>query len=149
MNAEAVMNPGRASARLRLWLRICALVFAGGAVLFAVFPLHIARLMNSTGDGLGFSTHVADGPAYPFWIVLAVAYMVLVTAFSYEGQRGTRVSGMAVRFLMTGKATSSLMSLVFFLAAAHAYAYLVNFVVDGVIVLVTWALYRGARSELA
>jgi hypothetical protein len=49
---------------------------------------------------------------------------------------------------MLAKAASSLTSLALFLLGGFAYPFLANFVVDGAIVLVTYWLYRAARSEL-
>jgi hypothetical protein len=83
-----------------------------------------------------------------FWLALAVPYMILVAAFSWIAQRGTRIQAQPVQLLMLAKASSSLTSLALFLLGGFAYPFLANFVVDGAIVLITYWLYRAARSEL-
>jgi len=134
--------------RLRLVLRIWAVLFALGAVDFFVFPYLTARLLNSTAKSLGMHEVVALNGGQDFWLTLAVPYMILVTAFSWIAQRGARIQAQPVQLLMLAKASSSLTSLALFLLGGFAYPFLANFVVDGAISLITFWLYRAARAEL-
>jgi hypothetical protein len=134
--------------RLRLLLRIWAVVFALGAVDFFVFPYLTVRTLNATAHVLGMREVVALNAGQDFWLTLAVPYMILVAAFSWVAQRGERIAALPVQFLMLAKASSSLTSLALFVFGGLPYAFLANFVVDGVIVLVTYWFYRGARGEL-
>jgi hypothetical protein len=135
--------------RLRLLLRIWAVIFALGAVDFLVFPYLTVRLLNSAGRALGMHQVAALNAGQDFWLTLAVPYMILVAAFSWVAQRGEKISAQPVQFLMLAKASSSLTSLVLLLAGGFPYAFLANFVVDGAIVLITYWFYRAARMELA
>jgi len=137
-----------ATKRLRLLLRIWAVVFALGAVDFFVFPYLTVRILNSTAHSLGMHQVVALNAGQDFWLTLAVPYMILVAALSWVAQRGPRISAQLVRFLMLAKASSSLTSLALFLLGGFAYPFLANFVVDGAIVLITYWFYRAARPEL-
>ncbi len=137
-----------ASKRLRLLLRIWTVVFALGAVDFFVFPYLTVRILNSTAHSLGMHQVVALNAGQDFWLTLAVPYMIVVAALAWVAQRGGRISGQPVRFLMLAKASSSLTSLALFLLGGFAYPFLANFVVDGVIVLITYWFYRAARPEL-
>lgn len=134
--------------RLRLVLRIWAVIFALGAIDFFVFPYLTVRILNSTARSLGMHQVVALDGGHDFWLTLAVPYMVLVAAFSWIAQRGTRVQAQPVQFLMLAKASSSLTSLALFLLGGFAYPFLANFVVDGVIFVITYWLYRAAKPEL-
>ncbi len=138
-----------ATARLRLLLRIWTVIFLLGAVDFFVFPYLTVKILNSTAKSLGMHEVVALNGGQDFWLTLAVPYMILVAAFSWIAQRGTRIQAQPVQLLMLAKASSSLTSLALFLLGGFAYPFLANFVVDGVIFLITYWSYRAARSELA
>src|ERR1700736_5067311 len=137
-----------ATRRLRLLLRIWTVVFALGAIDFFVFPYLTVRILNSTARSLGMHQVTALNTGQDFWLTLAVPYMILVAALSWVAQRGERIQAQPVQFLMLAKASSSLTSLALFVFGGFAYAFLANCVVDGVIVLVTYWFYRGARAEL-
>jgi hypothetical protein len=139
---------GMATKRLRLLLRIWAVIFALGAVDFFLFPYLTVRILDSTAKSLGMHTVVALNAGQDFWLTLAVPYMILVAAFSWVAQRGARIAAQPVQFLMLGKVASSLTSLALFVLAGFAYPFLANFVVDGAIVIITYWFYRAARPEL-
>jgi hypothetical protein len=134
---------------LRLVLRIWAVIFTLGAIDFFVFPYLTVRILNSTAKSLGMHEVVALNGGQDFWLTLAVPYMILVAAFAWVAQRGTRIQAQPVQFLLLAKGSSSLTSLALFLLGGFAYPFLANFVVDGAIFLITYWLYRAARSELA
>jgi uncharacterized membrane protein len=136
------MDP--ATRRLRLLLRGLMVVFALGAVDFLVFPNLTIKILNASGSAFGLPA--LEWRAHEFWAVLAVAYMVLVTAFCWEATRRPGVEAQPVRFLIIGKTASSLVSLLYFVIAVQAFAFLANFLVDGLIAAVTWFLYRQAFS---
>ncbi len=135
-------------ARLRLLLRIWAVIFALGAIDFFVFPYLTVRILNSTARSLGMHQVTALSGGQDFWLTLAVPYMILVAAFSWVAQRGVRIQAQPVQFLLLAKAASSLTSLALFLLGGFAYPFLANFVVDGAIFAITYWFYRSARSEL-
>jgi len=137
-----------ATGRLRLLLRVWAVVFALGAVDFFVFPYLTVRILNTGAHALGMRQVIALNGGQDFWLTLAVPYMILVAAFSWVAQRGTRIAAQPVQFLILAKTSSSLTSLLLFLFGGFPYAFLANFVVDAAIALVTLWFYRAARSEL-
>ena len=137
-----------ASKRLRLLLRIWAVIFALGAFDFFVFPYITIRILDSTAKSLGMHEVAALDAGQDFWLTLAVPYMILVAALSWVAQRGPRIQAQPVQFLMLAKASSSLISLALFLFGGFAYPFLANFVVDGAIVLITFWFYRAASAEL-
>jgi hypothetical protein len=138
-----------ATRRLRLLLRVWAVIFALGAVDFFVFPYLTVRILNSGAKALGMHEVVALNAGQDFWLTLAVPYMILVAAFSWVAQRGARIAAQPVQFLILAKVSSSLTSLLLFLFGGFPYAFLANFVVDAAIALITLWFYRAARRELA
>jgi hypothetical protein len=138
-----------ASRRLRLLLRIWVVIFVLGAFDFFVFPYLTIRILDSTAKSLGMHEVAALDAGQDFWLTLAVPYMILVAAFSWVAQRGTRIQAQPVQFLMLAKASSSLTSLALFLFGGFAYPFLANFVVDGAIALITFWFYGAAKAELA
>jgi hypothetical protein len=134
--------------RLRLLLRVWAVIFVLGAIDFFVFPYLTVRILNSGAHALGMHEVTALNAGQDFWLTLAVPYMILVAAFSWVAQRGSKIAAQPVQLLMLAKASSSLTSLALFLFGGFPYAFLANFIVDGLIVLITYWFYRAARSEL-
>ena len=137
-----------AAGRMRLLLRIWTVVFLLGAIDFFVFPYLTVRVVNAGGSALGMHEVTALNAGQDFWLTLAVPYMIVVAALSWVAQRGAKIAAQPVQFLMLAKASSSLTSLALFLFGGFPYAFLANFVVDGVIVLITYWFYRAARAEL-
>ncbi len=137
-----------ATRRLRLLLRIWAVIFALGAIDFFVFPYLTVRILNSTAKSLGMHEVTALNGGQDFWLTLAVPYMILVAAFSWVAQRGPRIQAQPVQLLLLAKGASSLTSLALFVIGGLAYPFLANFVVDGAIFLLSYWFYRMARSEL-
>ena len=124
------------------------MIFALGAFDFFVFPYLTVRILNSTAKSLGMHEVAALEAGQDFWLTLAVPYMILVAAFSWVAQRGTRIQAQPVQFLLLAKASSSLISLALFLFGGFAYPFLANFLLDGAIALITFWFYRAARAEL-
>jgi hypothetical protein len=137
-----------ATRRLRLLLRIWAVIFALGAIDFFVFPYLTVRILNSTAKSLGMHEVTALNGGQDFWLTLAVPYMILVAAFSWVAQRGPRIQAQPVQLLLLAKGASSLTSLALFVLGGFAYPFLANFIVDGAIFLITYWFYRMARPEL-
>jgi hypothetical protein len=142
------MGGAMATRRLRLLLRVWAVIFALGAIDFIIFPYLTVRILNSGAHALGMHEVTALNAGQDFWLTLAVPYMILVAAFSWVAQRGAKIAAQPVQFLMLAKASSSLTSLALFLFGGFPYPFLANFIVDGLIVLITYWFYRAARSEL-
>ena len=138
-----------ATRRLRLLLRIWAVIFALGAIDFFVFPSATVRILNAGGSALHMHGVTVLRGTDDFWLTLAVPYMILVAAFSWVAQRGVKIQAQPIQFLMLAKASSSLTSLALFVVGGFPYAFLANFITDGAIVLITLWFYRSARAELA
>jgi hypothetical protein len=122
---------------------LCASFALVGAV-FLLLPDRLLALFDGWSASLGLAT--SAGPADPFFLVLAVAYMVLVTALAWAMFRDPGDAAPA-RLLLLAKLASALLSFsVFFLRQPHLIL-LVNGVVDGSIgILVLLLLKSRGRS---
>ncbi|MBI4672081.1 MAG: hypothetical protein HY741_10505 [Chloroflexi bacterium] len=118
-------------------------IMRGLAVSFAVVGLLFLLAPNAVlafGDALGARVGTF-APAPPtgakLWLSLGVSYMVLVTALAFLASRNTRakLGLMFLLLLALGKASSSLTSLAFFLTDSPVLIYLLNFMVDGALVV--------------
>ncbi|MDQ6748523.1 MAG: hypothetical protein M3010_10535 [Candidatus Dormibacteraeota bacterium] len=132
--------------RLQLWMRIWAPIFAAGGLGFYLLPGMITRSMNTGARAVGLAEAPVD--ADNLWIVLAAAYMALITAISADAamtsDRQRRHS--LARLLLVGKVSSSLGALGYFAFRRRGYAFLANFLLDGGIAAVTYGLLRDAEA---
>src|SRR5579859_757316 len=96
----------RVTRRLRLLLRIWAVIFALGAIDFLVFPSVTVRLLNSGASAMHMQGVTVLRGTNDFWLTLAVPYMILVAAFSWVAQRGAKIQAQPIQFLMLAKASS-------------------------------------------
>jgi hypothetical protein len=119
-------------------LRLLALSFAVVGVLFIATPDGVLDVLDDLGDSLGTFAN-APPSSEKLWLALGFAYMMVIAGICVV------VSLDVVRYrplllvLALGKTASSLAALGFYVFDAHVFAYLLNYVVDGVLVAV--ALY--------
>jgi hypothetical protein len=132
--------------RLQTWMKVWAPIFAAGGLGFYAIPGVITASMNQGARTVGLEESPVD--ADNLWIVLAAAYMALITAISADAAMTTdpaRRHSLA-RYLLVGKVSSSLGALGYFAFRRRAYAFLANFLLDGGIAVVTYALLRDAEA---
>ena len=133
-------------ARLQTWMKVWAPIFAAGGLGFYLLPGMITASMNKGARSVGLAESPVD--ADNLWIVLAAAYMALITAIStdaaFTADPARRHS--LARYLLIGKVTSSLGALGYFAFRRRAYAFLANFLLDGGIAVVTYQLLRQAEQ---
>jgi hypothetical protein len=125
-------------------LRLLAVSFALAALLFIVAPDGTLSVLDDFGDWLPLGSFgPAPETAEQLWLALGFAYMTVISGICLV------VSTDVVRYrplllvLAAGKAASSLAALGFYLFDADVFAYLLNFLVDGFLVVVAlwlWSL---------
>jgi hypothetical protein len=133
-----------AERRLSIWLRAWAPTFAAGAGLFYLLPGRTTASLNASARRVGLQESPVD--ADNLWVVLAAAYMALITGLAQQAAPKPLARQDLVRFLMLGKAASSLGALGYFLFRRRAYAFLLNFAVDGAILALTYKLLTDAQE---
>jgi len=135
---QATTNPLAAAGSRNPWARlyraaslVMAISFAVVGLIFLFTPDGVVSLFNALSIRMGVPP---AGPAAGFYLVLAVAYMYLVTLLA--GWMFLRPENDTLPVLLiNAKAASSLLSFGLFALREPALIYLANGVVDGLIAL--------------
>jgi hypothetical protein len=125
-------------ARLNVVVLMWAFVAVG--TLFLLVPDGVVAFTNRIGAWLGFPEAPPTG--FRLWLSLATGYMVLVSVLAHLIQRDVHRNRGLLLVLAAGKLASSLTCLAFYLFSLGAFGYLLNFLVDGAIVLDCLLLHR-------
>jgi hypothetical protein len=132
-----------------LTLRLLALSFAVVGILFIAAPNGVGNVISDLGDDLGGFTR-APHTQEQLWLALAFAYMVVITGICLVAQADVVRYRPLLLVLAAGKTASSLGSLGFYLFDQDVFIYLLNFLVDGFLALLSlwlWSLVgRVGRS---
>jgi hypothetical protein len=123
-------------------LRLLALSFAVVGLLFIAVPSGVLDVVSDLGDWIG-SFPRAPHTQEDLWLALAFAYMVVITGICLVAQADVVRYRPLLLVLAAGKTASSLGSLAFYLVDEHVFIYLLNFLVDGFLALLSlwlWAL---------
>ena len=143
------MSGARAERTAVFVLRQLAVGFAVVGILFVATPDGVIHTIDDLGDQIGSFAH---GPATreKLWLALAFAYMTVITGIAVV------VSLDVVRYrpfllvLAAGKAASSLAAGAYFVWSQDVFIYLLNFIVDGLLVGVAigcWVLAGRAAAR--
>jgi hypothetical protein len=121
-------------------LRLLAASFAVVGILFIAAPDGVLDVISDLGDAIG------DFPRAPetteqFWLALGFAYMVVITGICVVVQTDVVRYRPLLLVLAAGKTASSLAALGFFVFDDDVFVYLLNFVVDGFLVGVSFLLW--------
>lgn len=131
-------------------MRFLAAAFALVGILFITTPDGVIATIDDAGDAIGDFAPGADSDQ-KLWLGLAFAYMVVITGIALIVQADVARFRPLLLLLAAGKAASSLAAGAFYLFDEDAFAYLLNFVVDGslvVVALACWVL-AGRLGEAA
>lgn len=134
------MSADTAERIVKITMRLLAVSFAVVGILFIAAPAGVIDTLDDLGDRLG---EFAAGPASDqrLWVALAFAYMTVITGLAIV------ISFDVVRYrplllvLAAGKAASSLAAGAYFVFDEDVFAYLLNFIVDGGLVVVALACW--------
>jgi hypothetical protein len=143
------MGPASAERIVVITLRLLALGFAVVGLLFIATPDGVIGRLDDLGGALG---SFAPGPRSEekLWLSLGFAYMVVIGGIALVVASDVRRFRPLLLVLAAGKAASSLSAGAFFAFHSDAFAYLANFVVDGVLVAVAlgcWVLAGRVRPR--
>jgi len=125
-----------------LSLRLLAVSFAVVGILFIATPNGVGNVISDLGDSLGTFTR-APHTQEQLWLALAFAYMVVITAICLVTQADVVRYRPFLLVLAAGKTASSLGSLGFYLFDQDVFIYLLNFLLDGFLALLSlwlWSL---------
>ena len=140
---------GRRAESIVVWvMRFLALSFAVVGICFIASPDGTLDNMSDLGDRLGDFTR-APHTEVRFWLALGFAYMVVIAGIALVVSLDVRRYRPLLLVLAAGKAASSLAAGVFYLEH-DVFIYLLNFVVDGSLVLTVlacWVLAGRVEAE--
>lgn len=138
------MNDRSTGFRGALALALAA-VFAVVGAIFLFLPGGTLAFFNSLSERLGLAWGPAEGS---FFVVLAAAYMAVVTVLSWRMFRAPEDRAYP-RLLVQAKLASSVLSFAVFAFSRRWLILLVNGLVDAALALAVWAVYlRGKAGRL-
>ena len=137
------MTGERAERFVVLNLRLLALTFAAVGVVFIAAPDGVLDVISDLGDEIGDFAAAPD-TVEKFWLALGFAYMVVIAGICATVQLDVVRYRPLLLVLAAGKAASSLGALAFFVFDQDVFIYLLNFLVDGVLVGVALLLWSVA-----
>jgi hypothetical protein len=123
-------------------LRLLAASFAVVGLLFIITPDGVLDVISDLGDEIGNFTRAPE-TTEQFWLALAFAYMVVIAGICIVVQADVVRYRPLLLVLAAGKTASSLAALGFYLFDQDVFIYLLNFLVDGYLALLSlwlWAL---------
>lgn len=120
--------------------RLLAWTFAAVGLIFLLAPNGTVRTINAAGS-LFRVFPPAPESGLRFWLSLGFAYMALVTVLAWRIADDPRGNRTLMPVLATGKFASSFTCLLFFLFHEPTFLYLLNFLVDGSIVVIVLGCY--------
>ena len=135
---------GAAAERFVVWnLRLLAASFAVVGILFIAAPDGVLSVLDDVGDAFGSFTPAPE-TAEQLWLALGFAYMTVIAGICLVVQLDVVRYRPLLLVLAAGKAASSLAALGFYLFDSDVFAYLLNFIVDGLLVGVALFLWSVA-----
>jgi len=134
------MTGERAERFVVLNLRLLAVSFAVVGILFIAVPSGVLDTISDVGEWFGNDTR-APHTQEDLWLALSFAYMVVITGICVVAQMDVVRYRPLLLVLAAGKTASSLGSLAFFLIDEHVFIYLLNFLVDGFLALLSLWLF--------
>jgi hypothetical protein len=145
------VEPARAERPVVLTLRMLAVTFAVVGILFIATPNGVLGRIDDVGNWIG-SFHTAPRSDEKLWLALAFAYMTVITGIALVVSTDVGRYRPFLLVLAAGKAASSLAAGAFFVFGDDVFIYLLNFLVDGSLVLLVlgcWAVSAPLERRVA
>jgi hypothetical protein len=122
-------------------MRFLALSFAVVGLLFIVTPNGVIGRMDDVGNWIGSFT---PGPRSDekLWLSLGFAYMVVITGIALLVSTDVGRYRPLLLVLAAGKAASSLATGAYFFIHSDVFIYLLNFIVDGYLVVLSLVCWK-------
>ncbi len=122
----------------RVFCLTLAIGFAAVGIIFGTMPDEVIAFFNNLSKPLSFPPCPETG--FNFYLILAVAYMYIVTVLAVMMYRFPGSKSFPI-LLVNAKLASSIMSFGLFLFHSRYLVYLANFIVDGLIGVLVLVLY--------
>jgi choline dehydrogenase-like flavoprotein len=121
-------------------LRVLAVCFAVVGLLYLVVPTPTLDVISDVGEIVGFNSRAPHTQEF-MWLSLGFAYMAVITGICLIAQADVVRYRPLILLLAVGKTASSLTSLSFFLIQDQVFTYLLGFLVDGSLILLSLWLW--------
>ena len=121
-----------------------AVIFGIVGLLFLLIPENVLYFFNRISPSLGFIESPTQGMG--FYLILAVGYMYLVTLLACLMARHPGNPYFPI-LLINGKSASSVLSFGLFFLHGPFLIYLTNGIIDGLIALCVFILFRKTRNR--
>ena len=134
-----------------LTMRALALTFAVVGLLFIITPNGVLGRMDDVGNWIG-GFHTAPQSDEKLWLALGFAYMTVITGIALVISMDVGRYRPFLLVLAAGKAASSLAAGAFFVFGDDVFIYLLNFLVDGSLVLIVlgcWVISAPLERRVA
>jgi len=118
-----------------------AVTFAAVGLVFVAMPGRVLAFFDALSGRAGLATSAGAGSADRFWLVLAAAYMYVVTVLAWSMFRRP-AEPVYPRLLAHAKLASAALSLAAFAIVVPHLILLANFLVDGAIGAAALVLWR-------
>jgi hypothetical protein len=123
-----------------------SVIFAIVGIVFMVIPAQVVSFFNAVSLQCGLPASPTQGEG--FFLILAVAYMYLVSMLAFMMYKNPGNSLLPV-LLINGKSASSIVSILFIIVHGAALIYIVNAITDGSIAVGVFLLNRKIREGSA
>jgi hypothetical protein len=134
------MTGARAERFVVINLRLLAASFAIVGILFIAVPNGVLDVISDLGDETGSFTRAPE-TVEQFWLALGFAYMIVIAGICAVVQADVVRYRPLLLVLAAGKTASSLAALGFYVFDSDVFIYLLNFIVDGLLVGVSLLLW--------
>lgn len=121
-----------------------AIIFGIVGLVFLLIPGNVMHFFNTISPCLGFIESPVQGTG--FYLILAVGYMYLVTLLACLMVRHPENPFLPI-LLINGKSASSVLSFGLFFLHGPFLIYVTNGIVDGIIALCVFILFRKTRMK--
>jgi choline dehydrogenase-like flavoprotein len=121
-------------------LRVLAICFAVVGLLYLAVPTPTLDVISDVGEIFGFDSRAPHTQEF-MWLSLGFAYMAVITGICLIAQADVVRYRPLILLLAAGKTASSLTSLSFFLIQDQVFTYLLGFLVDGSLILLSLWLW--------
>lgn len=135
----------RQEKNLVMWLRWCVGMFSLAAIGFIFFPSRIIAELNVIGHVFfGSDAAILEPSNEKFWLVLGLAMMAVIIVAAIKAQLNIIKNSDYVKLIILAKLASTIGFFVSFIIHDRSFAYLAGALIDGIILFITWWLFRRA-----
>jgi len=130
------------------FMRILIVAFLGAGILLVAKPIWTLSYIDRIGHSIfGWTGPRFEMAADPFWLSFVAAFMLMLVYCAYKAQANhLRTIGYA-RVILLGKFVTALGFTLSFILVQESFVYLVSAIIDGLIFIITFALFASAAKS--